>query len=219
MPVTHNHDTTVFDEEFWDTLYQARPHAWSGNPNPQLLREATELAPGRALDLGCGEGADALWLAEHGWTVTGMDISTTALERAAEHVAERAAARRITWVHQDLAQWRPKEHFDLISAQFLQLPRELRMRIFDTCVSAVASGGTLLIVGHHPEGLPPWGAGSPPAELYYTPEQLAEDLALDSQSWTVDVLESRTRVATGPAGEDAHLTDTVLRATRIRDTE
>jgi hypothetical protein len=91
------------------------------------------------------------------------------------------------------------------------------MRILDTCVNAVASGGTLLIVGHHPDGLPPWGRGSPPAELYYTPEQLVEDLALDSQSWTIDILESRIRTATGPDGQDAILTDTVLRATRIRD--
>jgi SAM-dependent methyltransferase len=205
-------------EQFWDNLYQSRSQVWSGNPNPQLVREVTGMAPGRALDVGCGEGADALWLAEHGWTVTGMDISTTALERAAAHVAGHEAAHRITWVHQDLAGWHPTERFDLISAQFLQLPGEPRRRILDTCARAVAAGGTILIVGHHPDGHPQGGV-SPPAELLYTPERLAEDLALDPKSWAINVLESRTRAAVGPDGQEATLIDTVLRATRIEDQE
>ena len=216
--MTHSHDTKDFGEQFWDTLYQSRSRVWSGNPNPQLVREAAGLEPGHALDVGCGEGSDVLWLAEHGWTVTGMDISPTALERAAAHVAGHDAADRITWVHQDLADWHPTERFDLISVQFLQLPRDPRKRILDACAGAVASGGTLLIVGHHPDGHPQ-GGGSPPAELFYTPEQLAEELALDSRSWAIDVLESRTRAAVGPDGQEATLIDTVLRATRFEDQE
>ncbi len=212
--MTHADDQMDSGEGFWETIYRERPHAWSGNPNPQLVWEVTDLAPGRALDLGCGEGADALWLAEHGWEVTGLDISVTALERAAAHVAGNDAASRITWQHQDLAEWHPTERFDLISAQFLHLPRERRKRILDTCVRAIARGGTLLIVGHHPDGLAGSG-GSPPADLLYTPEQLAEDLALDPESWSIEVSESRKRAAVAPDGHAGTVCDTVLRATRL----
>ncbi len=96
--------TTVFDEAFREDLYRARSAIWSGKPNAQLVAEVSDLPAGTALDVGCGEGADALWLATRGWQVTAVDISTTAIERARSHALRVGAevAGRITWVHADL---------------------------------------------------------------------------------------------------------------------
>lgn len=129
---------------------------WSGRPNPQLVAEAAELAPGRALDVGCGEGADAVWLAQRGWQVTAVDIADTALRRAAGHAAEAGAdvADRITWTRADLREQPPAEgRYDLVSAQFMHLPGDTRRPLFARLAAAVTPGGTLLIVGHHPSDL------------------------------------------------------------------
>ena len=102
---------THFEQDAWEERYRARPALWSGRPNPQLVAEAAALAPGRALDVGSGEGADAIWLAERGWRVTGTDISTVALARAAEHARAAGAepAERITWLHADMRTTPPPE--------------------------------------------------------------------------------------------------------------
>ncbi len=97
------------DEGFWEERYRAKPSVWSGNTNPHLVTEAGHLAPGAALDLGAGEGADAIWLAERGWTVTAVDVSPTALSRGrqrAEHLGNHLPGR-ITWIHADLTIWEP----------------------------------------------------------------------------------------------------------------
>ncbi|YCH14967.1 class I SAM-dependent methyltransferase [Arthrobacter sp. D1-17] len=225
-------------------MYRSRPRVWSGRPNPQLVAEAAGLAPGTALDLGCGEGADALWLAEHGWTVTAVDVSAVALERAAGHAAESEAGHRVTWLQRDLETWQPDTGYDLVSAQFLhstEMPWQLSHRI---AADAVGPGGILLVVGHHPDGLPPWsghsqaghtrpsgqsghGQSSGPANhnadhntghggaaKYYTPRQLVDELGLTPPEWTVEVAESREREATGPDGQVAILVDAVVRAVR-----
>ena len=103
----------------WDEKYSSRSRMWSGEPNPQLVAEVADLPAGEALDLGCGEGADAMWLAARGWSVTGLDVSAVALERAAAHARERGQDAAIEWVQQDLATWVPDRLFDLVTAQFL----------------------------------------------------------------------------------------------------
>jgi len=143
-------------EAFWDERYGSRDALWSGNPNPQLVAEAADLVPGTALDVGCGEGADAIWLAERGWRVTAVDISAVALERGAAQAAKRGAdvARRIDWRHEDLTAWVPAEaSYDLVSAQFMHLPKNVRESFFRVLAAAVTAGGSLLIVGHHPSDL------------------------------------------------------------------
>ncbi|MCE3293953.1 MAG: SAM-dependent methyltransferase [Arthrobacter sp.] len=221
----------------WDDMYRSRPRVWSGRPNPQLVAEAAGLTPGTALDLGCGEGADALWLAERGWTVTAVDVSAVALERAAGHAAESEAGHRVTWLQRDLETWQPEEKFDLVSAQFLHSTEMPWQRSHRIAADAVRPGGTLLVVGHHPDGMPPWSshsqanhsqashshsggaedhsAGHSGTARYFTVEQLVEELGITLPEWNVEVAESREREATGPDGQVAMLADAVVRAVRL----
>ncbi|MFJ5695224.1 SAM-dependent methyltransferase [Arthrobacter sp. NPDC093125] len=174
-----NHDGAA---RLWDDMYRSRPRVWSGRPNPQLVAEAAGLAPGTALDLGCGEGADALWLAERGWTVTAVDVSAVALERAAGHAAESEAGHRVTWLQRDLETWQPDTTFDLVSAQFLHSTEMPWQRSHRTAADAVRPGGTLLVVGHHPDGMPPWSSHSETSHSQSTPSDASHSEAGHSHS-------------------------------------
>ena len=207
----------MFGADFWDERYRSSGRIWSGNPNPQLVAEVTGQPPGLALDVGCGEGADAIWLAAAGWMVVGADLSGVALERAAQHAEETdpAAAARIHWWQADLlAQPLEPDSFDLVSAQFIQLPPDRRVPLFATLAAAVRDKGMLLIVGHHPSDLETGVPRPPMPELFYTPEEIAEPLG---GSWTVRACEARPRPATTPEGTEVTVHDTVLAA--IRDSE
>ncbi|MGH9306212.1 MAG: methyltransferase domain-containing protein, partial [Acidimicrobiales bacterium] len=145
-----------FDQEFWDERYRSHPHLWSGDPNPHLVATAGDLQPGAALDVGAGEGTDAIWLATRQWQVTAVDVSSVALGRAAGHAGEQGGdlSARIEWLHRDIRQWSPPaSHYDLVSSQYVHLPSGSRQALFDRLAAAVAPGGTLLIVGHHPSDL------------------------------------------------------------------
>jgi SAM-dependent methyltransferase len=212
----HHHDTGPrLDEGFWNERYRSSPHIWSGNPNPQLVAEIADRVPGRALDAGCGEGADAVWLAQRGWEVVATDISRVALGRAARHArdAAPAAAARIEWRHVDLLVNAPEQGaFDLVSAQFMQLPPHQRGPLFFCLAAAVAPGGTLLVVGHHPSDLEttvrrPRGTGV----LYAAEDVLA---VLDRGVWNVLVSVARPRSAVDPEGRTVTVHDTVVRAQR-----
>lgn len=212
--------------EVWDGLYRSRPRIWSGKPNPQLVREVGGLRPGRALDLGCGEGADAIWLAQQGWTVAAVDVSAVALERAkahekaaldreSVHAGDGAIASRITWLLADLERWQPEGAFDLVTSQFLHADNQGWKRPLQTAASAVKNGGTLLVVGHHPDRLPPWRDGDAPRDRFYTGDELVRELELDGPGWQLEVQTTRERPATGPDGQEAVIGDVVVRATRL----
>ncbi|HTX62507.1 MAG TPA: class I SAM-dependent methyltransferase, partial [Acidimicrobiales bacterium] len=152
----HEHGAEpALDEASWDERYRTAPHLWSGRPNAQLVAEIAGRVPGRALDAGCGEGADAVWLARQGWEVVATDISGVALERAARHADEAGAAvaARIEWRRVDLLDAPSPGSFDLVSVQFMQLAPEPRARLFTALAASVRAGGTLLVVGHHPSDL------------------------------------------------------------------
>ncbi|MFJ1793005.1 FAD-dependent oxidoreductase [Kitasatospora griseola] len=135
--------------DFWENRYGESEQIWSGRPNAALTHEVADLAPGHALDLGCGEGGDAIWLAQQGWQVTAVDISQVALDRAAARAAVEGVADRISWQRTDLANAFPTGSYDLVSAQFLHSPAEFpRERVLRRAADAVAPGGTLLIVSH-----------------------------------------------------------------------
>ncbi len=204
----------VFDAGFWDERYRSAPRVWSGQPNPQMVTEVAGRSPGRALDVGCGEGADAIWLARRGWDVVAADISGVAIQRGEQHArdADPVAAARIEWRQADLLA-RPPEpgSFDLVSVQFMHLPPEPRRRLFTSLAAAVRVGGALLVVGHHPSDLASGVPRPPMPELFYTADAVAG--LLDS-SWTVEVSEARPRTATTPDGVDVAIHDAVLVATR-----
>ena len=217
----HQHAPTSDDlpehlgADFWNERYSSAPAIWSGRPNPQLVAEAGAWRPGRALDVGCGEGADAIWLAEHGWSVTAVDISTVALARAEEH-ARRAGddvAARITFKQADLTSWSPSpSSFDLVSSQFVHVPSGNRTALNAALAAGVAPGGLLLIVGHHPRDLET-GLGRPRrADLLFTADEAAEALA--PAEWEVLASEARPRVVAGEDGADITAHDAVLLARR-----
>ncbi len=173
------------EESRWDERYAESPQIWSGRPNVVLEREVAALDPGRALDLGCGEGADAVWLAGRGWQVTAVDISGTALQRAAVHAEAAGVAGRIEWQHRDLAESFPDGTFDLVSAQFLHSWGDLpRVKILRAAAAAVAPGGTLLIEGHLDHGPFP-AQGSHEHVTFPTPDDVVADLELSSGEWEV----------------------------------
>lgn len=204
-----------FDQEFWEERYRSHPSVWSGNPNTHLVSEAADLTPGTALDVGAGEGADALWLAERGWQVTAIDLSTVALDRGASHAREAGAdvAARIQWLHADLTSWVPTPMtYDLVSAQFMHLPKPQRDPLFARLAASVAAGGTLLIVGHHPLDLQTTIPRPPMPELFFTAADIADTLNPDE--WEILVSDARARDAIDPDGRPATIHDAVMRAQR-----
>ena len=197
--------------DFWDQRYGEREQSWSGRPNAALVDVVEDMPPGRALDLGAGEGGDAIWLARQGWQVTAVDISRVALDRAARAAAEAGIeSGRIEWVSADLAGWEPPGEVDLISACFLQSPVELpRDDVLRRLSGSIAPGGHLLVVSH--ASPPPWARdheGHGPA-LRGAEEEVAA-LDLPSRDWEVLVAEDRPRAVTGPDGQEATIDDAVV---------
>ncbi|UYM07304.1 class I SAM-dependent methyltransferase [Solicola gregarius] len=200
------------NQEFWDARYGEHEAVWSGRPNGALTVEASGLRPGQALDVGCGEGGDALWLAAAGWRVTATDISRVALERA----AERANGADIAWVHGDLAAEPPSPRtFDLVSALYFPLPKN-NPEAARGLIDSVAAGGILLYVGHDLSGFDAddhdhdWDGPDP--RDYFTPADVAELLDVE---WEIEVNEARPRVDT-PEVSAHFVNDLVLRARRVR---
>ena len=205
----------VMDKAFWDERYRASRALWSGQPNPQLVSEAADLPPGAALDAGCGEGADAIWLAGRGWRVTAVDLSTVALERAAAN-ARRAGtevAERITWLPADLIGWTPPAStYDLVSAQFVHVPKGQREPLYGRLAASVAPGGSFLVVGHDLADLQTTAQRPPVPELYFTPADVAA--ALDPHGWDIVVSEARPRTTLDPESHRITVHDAVLLARR-----
>lgn len=221
--MTHSKDKEITDPTaFWEAHYitnrDESGHVWSGRVNEAVAREVTGLPAGTALELGAGEGGDALWLAAQGWTVTAIDISATALAVGAAKAVEKGLAERIDWVQADLASWHPSSEFDLVTAAFLHSPVELaREEILRRAASAVAPGGRLLVVGHG--AFPP---GSNHAEEHDhdapplpTPDEVLESLRLPD-GWVVETSALIDRPVTWRDGTAVTLVDTVLRMRRER---
>jgi 2-polyprenyl-3-methyl-5-hydroxy-6-metoxy-1,4-benzoquinol methylase len=172
-------------EAWWESFYAEGRSRWSGRPNTTLVAEASALPPGRALDIGCGQGADAIWLASQGWTVTAVDVSATALAVAAAHAREAGVADALTWERTDVARSLPAGPFDLVATSYLHSPVEIpRGRILQAAAGAVAPGGTLLVIGHAP---------SPEHQHADLPtlEEVRADLAPVTVGWEVEASELR----------------------------
>src|SRR6516165_11707674 len=195
----------------WDARYSERDGArWSGRPNGRLLADVASLTPGRALDVGCGEGADAIWLARSGWTVTAIDISDVAVTRARE-TAQRAGAA-IEWVCGDALHTPfPAGSFDLVSMQYPALPKAAGESAVRALLDTVRSGGVLVAVYHdldddHREHMK--SRGFDPAD-YVGADDLAGVLGDD---FRIEVHAVEPRI--DPPPDTQHIADIVLRARR-----
>ncbi|MET0296791.1 MAG: bifunctional NAD(P)/FAD-dependent oxidoreductase/class I SAM-dependent methyltransferase [Microbacterium sp.] len=196
--------------QYWDRRYADQ--LWSGRPNRTLVDVVRDLAPGRSLDIGSGEGADVIWLARQGWDATGVDISETAVHRARQ--AAEAAGVDARFVTTDLSVADTAGSFDLVTASFFHSPVALdRAGALRRGAASVAPAGRLLIVSH--AGPPPWAPdGHGGSHTFPSPAEELEALGLDPAEWTVEIVGTRPREAVAPDGTPAMLDDVVVLARR-----
>ncbi|MGV9454480.1 SAM-dependent methyltransferase [Streptomyces sp. NPDC003635] len=199
---------------FWDGVYAARPPDEGPRPNLRLTETVTGVPPGAALDLGCGDGGDALWLAREGWRVTATDISAVAVDRLADLARAQGLGDLVTAVRHDVQTSFPPGAFDLICAHYLHTPYDLdRAAVLRTAARALRADGRLLVVDHGSTA--PWSWNQDPVLRYASPQEVASDMVLDQATWTVERAEAPRRIATGPDGRTADVTDHVLLIRRI----
>jgi SAM-dependent methyltransferase len=196
----HTHEPDQNAKDYWDAHYGERERIWSGRVNVQLAKVVGDLPPGRALDLGCGEGGDAVWLAEHGWHVTAVDVSETALARAAAEARTRGVLDRIDFQRHDLSDSFPDGSFDLASAQFLHSTVRLeRTDVLRNAAGALAPGGVLIIVDH--AAAPPFAKKIPHDHPFPSPEEVLAELDLPAAEWDRERVEVVDRDGTDPDGQ------------------
>ena len=196
--------------EEWNRRYAGSELLWTARPNRFLVAEVADLAAGRALDVACGEGRNAVWLAEQGWRVTGVDFSDVALEKA----RELAKARRVDaeWLRADLLGYRPEQRaYDLVIVFYLQVPAAERRQILRAAADAVAAGGTLLLVGHESGNLEHGFGGPRDLSALYTPADIVADL--DGTGLELERADVVERPVETPEGERTAL-DALVRARR-----
>lgn len=217
-----------FDKDYWDTHWQQIHVASAARhvvpPNPYLVHEVGDLRPGTALEAGCGEGAEAIWLGRAGWKVTATDIADEPLARAAERAAAQGLGDdEIEWVQADLSSWEPSTTFDLVTTHYAH-PAMPQLAFYDRLSAWVAPGGSLLVVGHlHADQGAHHGADHgahhdhhPPTEASVTAASITA--RLDPSTWDVVTTGEHTRTLDSPGGGQVTLHDVVVRAVRRSDT-
>jgi len=196
------------NREHWDERYGTEELVWKAGPNQFLLQELDLLGPGRALDVACGEGRNAIWLASKGWTVTGVDFSAAGLAKARRLAADRGL--EVAWVEADVVEWQPPAaSFDLVVVMYLHLPGDQRRRVLGHTSAALAPGGTLLVVGHDISNLAQGTGGPQDPAVLYGPEEIVGDLP------GLQILRATrvTRTVASDAGESTAV-DALVRAAR-----
>jgi SAM-dependent methyltransferase len=197
-----------FARDDWNARYAQKELVWSAEPNRLFAAEVGGLEPGRALDLACGEGRNAAWLAEWGWRVTAVDFSDVALGKAEQLAASRGV--EVEWVLADVLDWDPEPRgFDLVAVLYLQLPRPELLRVVRAAAEAVAPGGTLFVLGHDTTNLTRGHGGPQDASVLYT----AEDVVPAIGDLVVERAEAVDRVVPLDGGEAVAI-DTLVRAHR-----
>ena len=198
-----------FARDDWNARYAQKELLWTAAPNRRFAEEVAGLAPGRALDFACGEGRNAVWLAERGWQVTGVDFSDVALAKAAELAASRGV--EVDWVVADVTDDEPEaEAFDLVVVLYLQLSREAMLRAIRGAARADAPGGTLLILGHDSANIVNGHGGPKDPSVLYT----ADDLVPALDGLAVEQAGPVKRTVALDQGGEAVAVDALLRARR-----
>jgi SAM-dependent methyltransferase len=195
---------------YWEERYSGERPVWSGAPNATLVDVLRGLTPGRALDLGCGEGGDAVWLAAQGWNVTGIDISPTAVARAAA-AAEAAGLGedRIRFRAADLSDLALDDRFELVTAGFFHSTVALpRTDILRRAAARVASGGHLFLLTH--AAMPPWAPPEVHEHHFLRPDEEVAELDLDAAEWSSVRVDTVARAITLPDGRTAEIEDGVV---------
>lgn len=209
----------TYDRNYWEERYGGHgEHHGQGHgaleANPHLVSETAGSEPGSALDAGCGTGTDALWLAGQGWQVTAVDIAENALERARARARELGApvAERVHWQREDLTTWEPPAGgYGLVYSHYVHTGAP-HADLYRRLAAAVAPGGILLVVAHHPDGLHGDAAHAGHHGTQLTAQEVAD--LLDPGAWTVETADARVRTATVGDGREITLHDAVLRARR-----
>lgn len=193
--------------EYWEQRYSGEERIWSGKVNATMADVVSGFTPGTALDLGCGEGGDVLWLAEQGWQAHGVDISATAVGRARAE-AESRGLENATFLATDLSTWQPApDSLDLVTASFFQSNVALdRTAILRRAASALRPGGHLVTVSH---AAPPSWATEHRARMVSVEEEV-QQLAVPAEAWDVESAEDRRRPALDPEGHAGEHLDAVL---------
>ena len=193
------------EREDWNRRHGESGQLFGVDPNRFLVAEVDGLAPGRALDLACGAGRNAVWLAEQGWQVTGVDFSDVAIDNARRVAGDRGVA--VEWLVADLGEWEPAANaFDLVVVLYLHLPAEERGPIMRRAAAALAGGGTILVVGHHSANIAEGTGGPQDARVLFT----AEDIAADLEGLDVEKAERVLR----PVEGERDAVDALVRARR-----
>lgn len=186
------------DADGWDERYREKPLVWSAGPNQFVAEDLAGLEPGTALDVACGEGRNAVWLAELGWKATGVDFSKVALDKAAEMARDRGV--EVEWIRADVIEWSPDRTFDLVLIAYVHLPEETWIGLVSRAATWVAPGGHLYLVGH--DVVSAGVSGPPDPELLWDSETAAE------AAGTLKVLRAEQRVRLLDEGQEA--VDTVV---------
>ena len=200
-------DPDLSPTEYWEQRYSGSKRVWSGKVNATMASVVAELSPGTAIDLGCGEGGDVLWLAEQGWTALGLDISATAVGRARKEAAARGLGGA-SFEAVDLDAWQPDPaSVDLVTASFFQSNVALdRTAILRRAMTALRPGGRLVSVSH---AAPPSWARDHPATMVSVQDEVAQ-LGGSAEKWEVELAEERPRAATAPDGSAGEHLDAVM---------
>jgi SAM-dependent methyltransferase len=196
------------EQAAWDERYSGPDLVWGRGPNQFVTREVNPLPPGRAIDLGTGEGRNAIWLAERGWQVTAVDFSAAGLARAARLAAERGV--KVDWVQADLLDYEPAPGgYSLVLVAYIHLPSASLARVFRAAAAAVAPGGTLLVIGHDRDNIARGHGGPQDPDRLYTPALITAEL----DGLAIRRAEQVLRPVHAPEGERRAI-DTLVRAER-----
>lgn len=201
--------THDFDRPYWEKHWE---HAGASEapPNPHLVRAVRDLAPGRALDAGCGIGTEAIWLAGQGWEVTGADVAGTALRTASDRARAAGVAGSVAWVETDLSTWEPRQRWDLVTTHYAH-PTIPQLDFYRRLAGWVAPGGSIFIVGHLHHPVQADTDGHPP---HKATAHLADITALFDDAWRFETAQEETRTLITPGGREKTLHDVVVRAAR-----